>query len=380
MTETLPPILEAFGPYGPVADLHALADDVRLLWQLPMRYLHDAVEPARASQQEPETPLDSSFAYVVNGTFNAAIRHEERAVGACIFVGVPLVAFRACRQIASRMDLRTGLPLCDDAQRLVAFPSQLPLEPEWHGVHDPSAQAMEELARFEATAPSENRELATFLFDIAMRYVTMHETMHFVLGHARFCQSELGLDTFADVSDERRALDPVLSQTLEFIADRHTVAGLRTDLTDGRLYHEWCRDTPPEVTVEPDVWRRRVLVAALALVSKLWKGDASWQFAEFTHAYPHPYERVAWMLSGLVEMSPPTARADLQRCFALTLATLERNFTSPLPYSGLMEDDLSALRVGGVSQLDRSYEVVRAKAIEVQKVLYRTYGPYYPGV
>jgi hypothetical protein len=379
VTEPLPPILEAFERYGPIAELHALHEDAQLLWQLPLRYLHDAVAPARVSAQEPDALLDTNFAYITNGAFNAAVRHEDRAVGACIFAGVPLVAFRACRQVAARMDLRTGLPLCDAAQRLVVFPQPLAIDPEWRALHDPAAEAMDAIAQFEAAAPEENRELATFLFDIAMRYVAMHEAMHFALGHARFCQRALGFDAFADVADERAALDPVVSQTLEFIADRHTIAGLMTDLSEGRLYHEWCVTPPPEITVAPDLWRRRVAIATLALVSKLWKAPSSRHFAEFTHAYPHPYERAAWMISGINEMFPAT-RDQVNRCFALTVATLERNFTTAVPFTDLIEDDLSTLRAGRVSQLDRSYAVVRMKAIELQKVIYRTYGPFYPGV
>lgn len=375
----LPNILSGFQRFGPAADLHSLHEDVRILWQLPLRYLESAVAPARVSSQESETLFDSTFAYISNGEFNAGIRHEERAVGACIFVGVPMVAFRACRQLASRIDIRTGLPICDDDQRLVVFPQPLSLDTEWRNLTDPSRQAMEDLERFEETAPIENRELATFLFDIAMRYVAMHEAMHFVLGHARFCQQELGLDAFTDVSEERRTLDPVVNQTLEFIADRHALAGIMSDLVQGRLYHDWCTNLPFEIVPEADVWRRRLAISALTLVSKLWKGHSSQRLADFSLAYPHSYERMAWMISGLNEMSEERHRSDINICFALNIATLERNFTAPVSFSELIESDLLALRTGEVSQLNRSYSVVRVKANELQKRIYKRYGPYYPG-
>jgi hypothetical protein len=135
----------------------------------------------------------------------------------------------------------------------------------------------------------------------------------FVLGHARYCQRTLGLDAFTDVSDERRELDPVVSQTLEFIADRHTISGIMTDLAEGRLFHEWCINAPSEIEPEPEVWRRRVAISALALMSKLWKTTSSQGFADFSLAYPHPYERMAWMICGLHEMSKEQARSDIDR-------------------------------------------------------------------
>jgi hypothetical protein len=373
-------ILNGFRRYGQVTDPHSLHEDVQLLWQLPLRYLRDAIAPARLSAQESDTPFDSTIAYISNGGFNAAIRHEERAVAACIFAGVPLIAFRACRLLASRIDLRTGLPVCDEAQRLVVYPEPLSLELEWHNLKDFAQQARDDLFTFEETAPTENNELATFLFDISMRYVAMHEAMHFVLGHARYCQRTLGLDAFTDVSDERRELDPVVSQTLEFIADRHTISGIMTDLAEGRLFHEWCINAPSEIEPEPEVWRRRVAISALALMSKLWKTTSSQGFADFSLAYPHPYERMAWMICGLHEMSKEQARSDIDRCFALNLATLERNFTSPVSFTPLIQSDLLTLNEGGISQLNRSYAVVRAKAIDLQKSIYKNYGPFYPGV
>ncbi|MDX1966425.1 MAG: hypothetical protein SFV23_04570 [Planctomycetaceae bacterium] len=368
-----------FRPHGGIVDLTALDEDVKLLWQLPLRYLNDAISPARLSPSQPEEELPSYLAYVHNPGFNAAIRHEERAMAAGLFVGLPFIAHQACRLFATRMDQATGLPLCDPGGRLVVYSDPIPLPTVWSGLQDPATQALTDITRFEEETPLTNNLLATFMFDIAMRYVAMHECMHFALGHARFCQTELGLDAFEDASPRRSALDPITSQTLEFIADRHTMAGLVVDLDEGRLFHEWCREAPDFITVPVSVWHRRVLVATVALISRLWTSHGSMTLGDLSSAYPHPYERVCWMVCGLSEMARDKSLAyEHDLSMALSVGSLDRNFQTARQDIPLIERDNKVLQLFGHSELDHGYDVVRARAVEIQHVLYKKYGPFYP--
>lgn len=380
MSDDVPPAFKKLTRnYGPIANLYNLDERIRLVWQLPIRYLNDALAPARKSNDEPDREIDVAVGFVTNGGFNAAIRHESEAVASCVFVGVPFLALKACRQMATRMDAASGLPVCDDAERLMVFDKPLEVQGTWEiPPGDLAANAFEEFCREDEVIPSLNFELAAFMFDIAMRYVAMHECMHFALGHARFCQAELGMDSFADATAHRGGLDPIVSQTMEYIADRHTVAGLVEDLNQGRLFHEWTVEVPECCRVDPVVWRRRILVATLCLISKLWRGHGTVSMGDLSASYPHPYVRALWMVDMIAISAGEESKPDIERAFALSIATLERNFAGGVRYAEEIERDLRLHRLTRASAIDRSSAVIRAKAAKIQHEVFRNYGPFYP--
>lgn len=356
--------------YGAAVDFSDMDGMARLMWQLPERYLRDAIAPAQHSEHRRDTPLESMVGYVFNGAFNAAIRHETGNVAVCIFAVYRSSPMKACRQVAARLELATGLPKCDAQGRLVVFDERVLLQSEWKIQKEPVLQAMEDFQCYDTAMPSENTDLAILMFDIAMRYVAMHECMHFVLGHARYCQRRLCLDSFADTAPERCQLDPVLSQTIEFIADRHVVIGLMHDLCEGRLFHEWSGQPLHFIAVESRCWWRRVLIATIALVFKLWRGHGSATCCDFSYPYPHPYERAMWMICALTETADADAKEDIDRSFALAISTLERNFVGNMRYVDEIERDIQMYRSTGISAMNRSYDIVRSTAMQIQKRLY----------
>lgn len=374
-------IFDHFQSQGGIADLSELDEDVKIFWQLPLRYLQDALAPARISPLQPDKEFPSYLSYINNNRFNAVIRHEEKSVAVGVYAGLPMIAFQACRLFALRMDQATGLPRCDERERLVVYDERITLPTEWSGYHNSGSEAHAELLRFEENTELENNLLATFMFDLAMRYVAMHECMHFVLGHARFCQKVLGLDAFEDGSKHREALDPITNQTLEFIADRHTIAGLVCDLDEGRLFHEWSRGIPDFVSVPQKIWHRRILIATVALISRLWKSHGAETFGDLSNAYPHPYERVCWMVCALSEMEKDKKLAnDFDVSLALAVCSLDRNFETSRQDFPLIERDYEIFKLLGSSSVDYGYDVVRARAVEIQKKLFKEFGPYYPNV
>lgn len=373
--EELIPYLVRFG--GP-ADLTGLDDDIRLFWQLPVRYLVDSLEPARLSQGHPELEFPSYVALVQNGSFNAVIRHEREAVIAGIFIGVPFVALRVCRLLALRLDLATGLPLCDPDGRLVVHPEKIHLPTHWNIGPNPKQQALDDVLLFEEQTSTHNNELALFMFDLVMRYVAMHESMHFVLGHARYCQATLGLDVFEDAAPRRADLPPHTSQALEFMADRHVVVGLAHDLKAGRIYHEWSRELPPGIEVEPAVWYRRILFVTLSLVSRLWAAHGSRRFGDLSQPYPHPYERLCWMLSSLVELEGEGLAKEAMLALGLTMSTLDHNFETSYRVEPDIQADSRLKELMGFSRLDEGYDNIRAETRRL-KLVFEQYAPFYPG-
>lgn len=371
------PILDAFDRFGGIADLTAIDEDVGLLWQLPAWYLTTALEPARRTPEGSDA-LPSYVGFVKNGAFNAAIRHEDGAVAGALFAGVPLLAYEACRLFALRMDAATGLPACDTEGRLVIHSDRIVLSRAPLRLEKPVSELSAALRSFDDKTAAHNGDLASFMFDIAMRYVAMHECMHFALGHARYCQRERGLDIFLDGAVDGRAIDPLISQTLEFIADRHTVAGLAVDLDQGRLFHEWSKNAPDFVRVDPGAWKRRVLFATLGVVSRLWKSHASARFGDISQPYPHPYERVCWMISSLGEIEGASAHHEAMLAFALTVGSLDRNYLTSREDVPILSRDIDVENLTGFSSLNAGYNTVRQKATEIQRRIHHEYGPHYP--
>jgi hypothetical protein len=317
-------------------------------------------------------------ALVNNGSFNAAIRHDEGSVIAGIFIGVPFIALRICRLLALRLDLRTGLPVCDDQGRLILHKEKLHLPLHWDIGPNPREQALNDILAFEEQTSTHNNELALFMFDLVMRYVAMHESMHFVLGHARYCQSTLGMDVFEDAALRRKDLPPHVSQTLEFMADRHVVVGLTHDLAQGRIYHEWARQLPPGIEVEPAIWYRRILFVTLSVISRLWTAHGSRRFGDLSQPYPHPYERLCWMLSSLVELEGEGLAHEAMLALGLTMSTLDHNFDTPHRTQPDLEAHKRMMELTGISTLDEGYDNIRAEARRL-KFIFEQHAPFYPG-
>lgn len=378
MGKSIEELLTFFQRYGGVADFTNIDDDIRLLWQLPVRYLSDALEPARYSAVERERSIPTYVALVLNGGFNAVIRHESDAAIAGIFIGVPLIAFKACRLLALRLDMASGLPLRDENNRLIVYPDRPVLPTSWQLGSDPCRQALEDIKMFEQVTSLTNNELATFMFDIIMRYVAMHECMHFVLGHARYCQIELGMSAFEDGGKRRKELGGHISQTLEFISDRHVIVGLSHDLESGRLYHEWSRQPPTGIDVEPRRWYRRILFVTLGLVSRLWLVHGSTSFGDLSKPYPHPYERLCWMQATLLEIEGEELANDTMEAVALTMAALDHNFQTPYTLEPQLKKDARVFDLTGHSRLSQGYASVTREARRLQGFLMNSYGPFYP--
>jgi len=378
MEKSIDELLAFFQRYGGVADFTGIDDDIRLFWQLPVRYLSDALEPARVSARESDRVLPSCVALVLNGGFNAVIRHESDAAIAGIFIGVPLIAFKACRLLALRLNPASGLPVRDENERLVVYPEKLTLPTSWQPGADPCGQALDDITAFEQATPLDNNELATFMFDIVMRYVAMHECMHFVLGHARFCQIELGMNAFEDGNERRRELGGHTSQAMEFISDRHVIAGLSHDLRQGRLYHEWSRQPPEGIAVETERWYRRILFVTMGLISRLWVLHGSASFGNLSQPYPHPYERLCWMHASLIEIEGEALARDTMEAVGLTMTTLDNNYRTPYRLQPDLQRDTRMLDLTGRSRLNEGYDNIRREALKLQHVLFETYGPFYP--
>ncbi len=378
MTPTADDLLPYLSRFGGAADLTGLDEDVRLFWQLPVRYLADSLEPARFSRDHPELEFPSYVALVNNGAFNAAIRHDNGAVIAGIFIGVPFIALRVCRLLALLLDKRTGLPSVDAAGRLIVHAEKIRLPLHWELGSNPKQQALDDVLAFEEQTSTHNNELALFMFDLVMRYVAMHESMHFVLGHAHYCQSTLGMEVFEDVAQRRGELPPHVSQTLEFMADRHVIVGLAHDLAEGRIYHEWARDLPADIEIEPAVWYRRMLFVTLSLVSRLWTAHGARKFGDLSQPYPHPYERLCWMLSSLVEQEGEGLAHEAMLALGLTMATLDTNFVTPHRIEPDLELDRRMKDLTGVSRLDEGYDNVRSEARRL-RFIYKQHAPFYPG-
>jgi hypothetical protein len=379
-TADVPNVFQPFFRYGRIPRLFPAPDagerdpreeEAWMLWRLPVLYASRALEGARISKERRDEEPIVATGYIDNPGFNACVRHEDESIGVCFFTGLPLVTFRACVQLARRLDFATGLPFVDDEGCLIARSDRIPLPRSWEVTRPLNDQILSDLQEMGENTTASERELATFLFDIAMRYVAMHEIMHVLLGHARYSHVHLGLDRFLDAGPERDRLPPMLSQMMEFIADRHTIIGLAGDLELGRLEHVWVHGTvPPGLTADPSVWKRRLLIATITCVSKLWAGHAGSRFANFVEPYPHPYERVIWMIKALHGRAQTDAHAsDIIRTFTLNLANLELNFTSDLMFQPVIEEDLRRVENGDRSALDRGYQFIIDETNEKQRRL-----------
>lgn len=362
--------------FGPVFDLAAVQEEARFLFEYPQRIAEEALAEAQVTGTASRHAPYRLFAGLYNSPHvNAGTLDLDSATSVVAITSrLPPALLHAIQVVTDQAEARTLMPRRDKEGRLVVGGPRRALT-----ARRPADPGLEVTRTLAALHRGGRFKLAMLVYDLALRFVVMHECMHIVLGHTGYVRRELGLSVLMEMGASRRnGLTAELSQALEFIADRHAVRGVAQWARSGRL-GDYVELIPRDPSLSQSDFLHRALILALMALLRLFPARASLS-AAVGGSHPHPYARMRWLARELSE--DLDGHAEVERLIlepmAYWNASFERNFISPGRWSAAMaEDQLVAADVPPVT--DQSYAWITGHAAQWQTLLWSEYSPLFPG-
>lgn len=288
---------ERFGYYGKVFDETTLPEPIKFLYEIPIYYLNSAFAPAKRSSGE----FHFLARYVVNGAFNSSACDTEDGGMVCLHASVPILLFISCVNYATRCDIGTALPTEQDG-RLLVYEKKIILQNSLQKADINHAKLTEYFDDFcTSLIPLDiNDEIfqyGLFLYEIAIRFVAMHECMHIVLGHTAYVKKHLGINMLTEFSDQReQQFQQEFGQALEFIADLNTASGILCQTLNGNTFHPYGNQAPKFIKVDFSIFLTRSVVQAFCILLHHFPYKLENGLDEILlKTHPHPYIRMQWL-------------------------------------------------------------------------------------
>lgn len=359
-------------PLGNLFDFRKLSDELRWLYEIPTDRLESALGQVVSGSHTDKT-YTCALRYYSHRKVNASAR--DLAPAGCsiaISSSTPILVLMACIQMAERMNPRTALPNQDDLGRLIVFNSKPVIATSLASPITSESDIEAVLGSFARNHQLDNM-LGHFLCEIVLKYIAMHECMHVVLGHTSFIADSFGLGSLEEFSALRDVkLNTELSQTLEFIADRHTVRGLYHLLLRRDYDTSYQDELLAPAEVDEQIFLLHCLMHALCVLYHLFpKNEVSIRKA--TGSHPHPYLRGRWMCHEIWQELPQAEQNLPLIAMSWAAANLSSNFLLPANWAQATIDDFD--EQSKVVYSDCCYEQMLEKARVWQSIIYRAHGP-----
>lgn len=366
-----------FADKGKRFDHTALPEDLRWMYETPVSRLDRALADAFEQEGDTKLPFPYHIGYLAHWRLNASAWHlVPSGCAISIYSSVPPLVLMACNQFARRCNSATAMPL-DEEGKLAVFETKLPVLTK---LPLPVRTERDLLAVLEPHAHTGNlvQPLGLLLTEIALKFIAMHECMHVILGHTKYVQQEFGLRAFLEFSPEKaKKIGSLLSQTLEFISDRHTVRGLLVRLWEKDFDGFHRENLLKQIAIDQDLYLLRCLVHACCILFHLFPGNSK-PVRDTGRPYPHPYVRARWLCNEVAQELAGKAIDPYEplRAMAWAGAALSCNFDLPANWLAANRDDFDETEKRSVA--DEAYEQILEEAKKWQHEIYRHFAPLYP--
>lgn len=355
---------------GNLFDHTTLPDPFNMIFQ-------DAIDQANGIlgnakwNSEGKTESPPYFAgYLTNSRLNALAAHRPE-VGCSVIIhnSTTVLTFMACMEFAARCNVRDALPNHQNG-RVITYEQKILLLNKLEKplrTNDDVINIIEDFAlRFE-----EENMFGFLLFQLAMKFVVLHEIGHIVMGHSNFADQQFGLLFSYATHAEAQFLDPMLCQALEFIADKGAIAAL-ADYVLSDNCKSLNNDLLTNASIDADKYMLRSLTMAVCILFHLFYVESQSIDSRLCH-YPHPALRSLWLSMELGKAT--TDKVDftdaIMNTMGVVLSSLHSNFSSPsFNWASAFEEDR---RSSGVLS-DMSYKNIIDYANSIQGKIHQEYG------
>ncbi|VAW56388.1 hypothetical protein MNBD_GAMMA07-2732 [hydrothermal vent metagenome] len=370
---------EKFDIYGDIFNEKRLPELVRILYEIPCYYLNNSLDKALNNDNESYSFI---VRYIESKSFNAAVCDIEDGGLICIHASVPILLFQACILYASRCNIENALPLEKDG-KIIVFNKKIKLLGKLTFTLTPNNEIIktyEDIIKFIDLLEKSNEILqyGFFLYEIASRFMVMHESMHIILGHAGYLRNKLNMDVFFELSNERESkLDSGSNQALEFLADQNAAFGVLTQILQGNTLHEYGYMEPPNLAVSFRLFKLRAFNQSLCILFHMFPIRMEQKLSETRiNSHPHPYVRMQWINTQMgFEIEEAEFHEAAVRPFAYSMASLSYNFITPNEWMAANNDNFSKQKN---SFSDKMFVKIQKKAKKMQNKAWK-YAPKFKG-
>ncbi|MDD7887114.1 hypothetical protein [Flavivirga sp. 57AJ16] len=332
---------------GEEFNLSLLSGFVKTLYQIPIEYATQALSLAKTQQDVNKKPikLNYSIKYLINEPFNAGTCNRDGASFIFINSSVPYLLFKACISYAELCDIKKSTIKEKKLKLLATKKIKLTQKLDYSLANPESIERLfQKLLKDSAHINKLVFQYALFLYEIAIRFLTMHECMHVILGHTGYVKQKFNLDDYLEFSEEREHKIPLsTSQALEFMADRNTCRGILVQTLQGNSIYNVYSSKLKSSKLSREMLISRSVTNALSIILHIFPGKLIENMSEtLIKTHPHPFIRMQWMIT---EMSYEVGDENsfnhyFLKPFALNIATFKDNFEIKYPWTLLSDKDL----------------------------------------
>ena len=279
-------------------------EDLHSIYSVPMEYIVNAMEPAYNNNMGKMEKYNYLTGYITKAYINAATCDENSGSIIYIHSSVPLLLFRLCVHYTYCCNIENALASGNPIYNQFGQKEKIILRQESKEIFPEGVlghfNRLKESNIYKAIESEGKLKYALYLYDLATRFLAMHECMHVVLGHTAYMQKKFGFNEFLAFSDNKESDINELRtlQALEFISDRHTAPGVFTQSLQDNLFFNYF-ELENDITVEKECFVARSVVNALCILFRLFPYKWSIISETIEKKHPHPYIRLQWIITEL---------------------------------------------------------------------------------
>ncbi len=358
---------------GEEFNINELSKFPKALYQIPHKYATQALSLASTPsiKNKRADKLNYSIKYISKETFNAGTCNKDNVSFIFINSSVPYLLFKACLSYAELCDVTTSMINEKNLQLLETKKFDLTQKLDYSSNNLESIKVLfQDLLKGLPRSNNLTFEYALFLYEIAIRFLIMHECMHVILGHTAFVQQQFNLDSYLEFSKERECNIPFnIAQALEFIADRNTCRGILIQTLQGNSIYNFYNSKRSISKLSNRTLISRSVINALSIIFHIFPGILIKNMSEtLIKTHPHPFIRMQWIITEMgYEVDNENQFNDFfLKPFALNIGTFKDNFKIKYPWTILSDKDLESKNQILFSH--KSYKEIIEVSKEVQEL------------
>ena len=368
---------------GEEFNFDSFPSDLYTIYSIPLEYIVGAMEPAYKNNGKRNERYNYLTGYITKPRINAATC--DVSDGSIIYIHscVPLLLFRMCVHFTYCCDINNALAYGNPVIMEYGQKEKIVFSLETKYIFPQGIlrhfNLLKESAIYRAVENEGKLKYALYLYDLAARFLAMHECMHIVLGHTAYMKKEFGINELLAFSgDKDNSADRMMTfQALEFISDQHTTPGVFVQTLRGNLFFNYY-ELENNIEVDKECFVARSVVNALCVLFRLFPYEWSDITDTIAKKHPHPYIRLQWIITGLgghlTDMT--NYKEYIMRPMVQSMVVFHENFDVP--------DDW--LRINELNYVDKNNELFSNTSYlrvmeEAEKIQHKSYlvSPVYDG-
>ena len=366
--------------FGDDFDYESFPKNLYDLYSVPIDYVRVAMEPAINNTSKKKYHYMTGF--IAKNTINALTCDIDDGSIICINSSVPLLLFRLCVQYAYCCDIQTALSSGNPIVNLYSQKANI-VGKLAHNENFPHKimqlyNSFKESEIYRCVKDCKKLKYAIYMYDLATRFLAMHECMHVVLGHTAYMKKKFGFSELYAFPQDDISNDKILKmmQAIEFLSDCYTVAGVFRQSLIGNLCFDYLEYNDVKITVDKECFVARSVVNALSVLFHLIPFNYEKLTDTIASKHAHPYIRLQWIISVFSTQlsSANNFKEYLIKPFAQAMVVFYENFNTLTDW--IKVNELNKIDEQGLLSSSESCDTIIKEAKSIEHLM-KKFAPIY---